>query len=379
MASIRELTPGRWNAQIRRKGVRSISATFDNEADARAWAAQHEARILDNRAEATRTQSNNEITLSTLVKEYFNSLLFEEKRERTRRREKQASVAPLSMIGQYSLSQLSHATLQTQFFDKRAKDTYRGKRISGDTIRLERAFLSSCFNYAAARDYIKFNPLLKAKYQLPKIKGRDFVFSVEQENAILRLAITWVYDSDKVNYSIYPWLCFCFSTGTRPGEAARIEIANLDLEKRLAYIPKNSHKNNQARTISIPDNIVPDLEQQVSRAKSKKSKYLFHSLDGERPFAYGQQFIDLCRALDIEGAVPHSIRHTYITRLFERTDLNETQIAALVGQVNVLSLRSYAHIRSQYTQEHSDTFNQELMRLRREADEKTRVIVSVAK
>ena len=39
------------------------------------------------------------------------------------------------------------------------------------------------------------------------------------------------------------------------------------------------------------------------------------------------------------------MRHEVISRLFEDTDLSDSQIAALVGDVNVLSLAPYKHLR----------------------------------
>jgi len=69
------------------------------------------------------------------------------------------------------------------------------------------------------------------------------------------------------------------------------------------------------------------------------------------PLAYYNAWRRLQKAACLpENVMPHIIRHEFIGRLFEEKDLNDSQIAILVGDVNVLSLEQYKQLRKEKRQ-----------------------------
>ena len=68
MAHIRKLKSGRFQAQIRQSGLKTISRTFDLRKDAKKWATSIEA----NQEKVERLGSRNNQTLADLIDKYMD-------------------------------------------------------------------------------------------------------------------------------------------------------------------------------------------------------------------------------------------------------------------------------------------------------------------
>lgn len=136
----------------------------------------------------------------------------------------------------------------------------------------------------------------------------------------------------------------------------------------------------------IGDELTDLLAECVSRAEEAGSKYLFYSranaalvtdAKGEVvrrrrsaaetaarpciPFSYYNAWRGLCKKAGIPSGInPHIVRHEFISRLFEDTDLNDSQIASLVGDLNVLSLEPYKHLRVERLRDRQDAHLDEM-------------------
>jgi len=53
MATLRQLESGKWQAQVRRRGIKPVTKSFDSRTDARRWARMLESEI--DRGVLTRT------------------------------------------------------------------------------------------------------------------------------------------------------------------------------------------------------------------------------------------------------------------------------------------------------------------------------------
>lgn len=73
MASIRELSSGRYNAQVRRKGLKPLSKTFDTKDDAQRWAERIEGAISEPNSKRERQEPI--LTFRELGTRYCNSVL----------------------------------------------------------------------------------------------------------------------------------------------------------------------------------------------------------------------------------------------------------------------------------------------------------------
>ena len=346
MATINQLPSGRWRAQIRRKALGRHEELFDTEEEARAWANETEARLMSKAVlEPLSAQSITFLAASQL---YQKSPVYLNKAPGTRKRETFSASYCESYFGSESLASITRHRVQT-FIDKRTtQKTKAGKSVSGDTIRLEKAYLSAVFRFAIKRGLAEYNPA-NAELDLPRCHIREIRITPEQEAALLTEAVRYGLGHHLANPNLITWAQFVFYTGTRPGEAAKIELSWLRLDQSEIHIPRMSHKTRRPRVILLTPRITEILKFQLNKALEAGSKYLFwsESKKGISPYNYHQPWRKICRRVGLpDTVVPHGVRHEFISRLFEHTNLSDTQVAAIVGDVHVLSLEPYKHLRT---------------------------------
>lgn len=374
MATVNELPSGRFRAQIRRKNLASIGMVFDTREEAVAWAVAREAELVSVKSSGG-ARPNAGLTFKVAVQRYFDGPKFREKATGTQARERTSSKRLLEYFGDYALSVIDGAMVQG-YIDMRCNEKVKhkngktlDKKVSADSVRLERAFLSAVFKFSKRRNLVTSN-IMRDSFELPSCIPKEGRITLKQQMA--------VYDAAKemsaaknANPCLLPWTYFVFETGTRPGEAAKIELSWVNLEQRKISIPRIGQKKRNARVVLIGDDLVDMLRECYEQAEEAGSKYIFFSRANaplERdsngkpirrrrdaagtaarpciPFSYYNAWRNLCKKAGIPKDInPHIVRHEFISRLFEETDLNDSQIASLVGDLNVLSLEPYKHLR----------------------------------
>lgn len=352
MATPRKQANGKWRVQIIRHGMPKFDKVVDTEEEA--WQVIREAEVdLAKRrvsiAERTSASLDGVKTVRDAWAGYKDSVKFEEKAAKTRSREIAASVAILRILGDYALHALTVRDLQ-HFIDTRRKEkNQHGKRISGDTIRIEKSTLSSALSWAKRRGYVEQNIAYSARdLEMPRCEGREVRITQRQELQMYELAES---RSERANQNFPVWLRFQFATGCRPGESARIKLAWVNLERGEIHIPRYAHKNRQPRLILLVGDMLERIKRQAGLAAVAGSPYLFWSIstvDGAfAPLYYDKAWNAIKTKVGLPtDAVPHSTRHEKISRLFETTDFSDSVIAALVGDVDAGSLKPYKHLRS---------------------------------
>lgn len=389
MATITELKNGKFRVQLRRKAIGYKEEYFDTREEAEAWALETESALLQRHHAAPKVAAR-ELLFKDLVEKYFASPVFENKADTTQDREKSISKPVVQHFGRYAVTVIDGTMIQ-DYFDERSRERKKlsnGKladgRISGHTVRLEKAFLSSVFKFAKRRNLAPRNIMLDS-WDLPTCNKREGRISI-QEQVNLFSAAKEMALNPRANPCMLPWLRFIFETGTRPGEAAKLEVPWFDFEKRKVSIPRKSHKKRNPRVILLRKELADELEKQCALAIAAGSKYIFWSLsnnprpkDGAgkplrrrrtreeteareiRPYAYYHAWRRICAKAGVPPNInPHIVRHEFISRLYEHTELNDGQIASLVGDVNVLSLEPYKHLRVEQLRGKQDAHLDEL-------------------
>lgn len=375
MASITELKSGRFRVQLRRKALGYKEEYFDTRAEAERWATETEAGLLQKHHAAS-PAVERDLTFGGLLDKYFASTVFDEKAPSTQARERTSSVRLREEFGRLAVPVIDFYAVQ-DYFDKRSRENRRHsngksseKRISGHTVRLEKAFLTAIYKFAKKRKLAPRNVMLEDEWDLPTCHEREGRITLEQQVALFRAARLAANDS-KANPNLLPWLNFVFETGSRPGEAAKIELSWVNFKEETVAIPKAGQKKRNPRIVLLRDELIDVLKPQYAKAVAAGSKYLFWSTASEPrerradgtpirrlrtaeeranrplvPYAYYHAWRGICAKAGVPPSVnPHIVRHEFISRLFESTNLNDSQIAALVGDVNVLSLAPYKHLR----------------------------------
>lgn len=352
MATPRKQANGKWRVQIIRQGMPKFDKVVDTEEEA--WQVIREAEVdLTKRkaaiAERISSSMDGVKTVRDAWEGYKNSVKFEEKAPKTQSREISASDAILRILGDYALHALTVMDLQFFIDTRRREKNQHGKKISGDTIRIEKSTLSAALSWAKRRGMVDQNIAYSAHdLEMPRCNGREVRITQRQELQMYEIAES---RNDRANPNYPVWLRFQFATGCRPGESARIKLAWVNLERGEIHIPRYAHKNRHPRLILLVGDMLERIKRQASLAALAGSPYLFWSIstvDGSfAPLYYDKAWnaIKVKVGLPAE-AVPHSTRHEKISRLFETTDFSDSVIAALVGDVDTASLKPYTHLRS---------------------------------
>jgi len=347
---------GKIRVQIRRAALGRHEAVFNTREEAEAWAAETEPRLMIHALKEPAAGSG--ITFSRASELYLASPAYSEKAASTQKRERECSVHVIGRLGPKSVSSISRATLQDYFDARNSDKTPRGGPYSGHALRLERAYISSVFRYCLKRNLANSNPA-NTELDLRRCNKREIRISDEQHLALLNESVRYALGHHKSNPNLIPWVQFVFATGTRPGEAAKIQLTWLNLERREIRIPRLGSKNRRPRVLLLNERTTSILQFQVEKAKSAGSPYLFWSRTkkcGITPYAYNHPWRAICRRCDVpDTVVPHGVRHEFISRLFEAGGFSAEKIAKLVGDVHVLSLEPYTHLETNVLREELET------------------------
>jgi integrase len=392
-----QLPSENWRVLIRRKGFPLESRVFGSEAEANLWERQRLAHLTrSGRASALVP------TLAEVVRGYLKTTRFEDKAPGTQYRELCCAQSVLFLdpmpkgvlnralrladpnplietdrrarpIAGRGIDRIDGRDLQDHI-DVRSKEMSHltKKQISPDSVRLELRFLSAVFKFAVQQRYRESNPAIVrlSGLKMPTPRRRDTRISHAQEQEILSEAYARSWSSLRSNPSFFPWLELVRNTGCRPGEAAKIELAWVDLDKGIIDVPRRGTKKRNPRRVLLTARLVNILAPQLVRALTAGSPYLFfsHSRAGELvPYRYHSSWKAVARKAG-SSCEAHGMRRELISRLFEDTLLGDGQVALLVGDVNPASLEPYRYLRSEKLRRHFEAFEAVQTKARRQAD-----------
>jgi integrase len=201
--------------------------------------------------------------------------------------------------------------------------------VSGATVNREFNVLSHAID-TARREwdiYLPFNPCALVR-RPPPGRPRNRRLKGDEEQRLL----------SHCRQARNPWLshfvALAIETGMRRSELLSLQWANVDLEKRIAFLPMT--KNGDSRGVPL----------------STKAVMIFRALPGSRG---GGVFGDLTveglkkafgravRRAGITGLRLHDLRHEATSRFFEK-GLNVMEVASVTGHKTLQMLKRYTHL-----------------------------------
>jgi integrase len=321
MATIRKLSSGKWNVQIRKKGHLPVSKSFTTKSDAEKWLRWTESEIergvFVDRSEAEST------TLAEALNRYLKEVTPNKKGAA---QEEQRILKWL----QHPYSKRSLASLKASDFA-----SYRDKRlneVSPATVRLELAILSHLFNVARMEWCIEgiSNPLNGIRKPKPS-NARCRRLSHEELNHLLAAC------KQARNPCLYGLVTLAIETGMRLGEMISLTWDQVDISNRavMLYDTKNGE-----------DRVVP-LSSRAALALMAISR----TLDNDRVFyawtrsdSIKKSWHTALRLAWIEDFHFHDLRHEATSRFFE-IGLNAMEVASITGHKSMQMLKRYTHPR----------------------------------
>jgi integrase len=244
MASVLQIG-GRWRAQVRPPGRKSISKTFDTKREAEAWARKVESALDEQRAAVV----SSSVTVGEIVTEY-----------RRMREEMGRPVSPTSNT-HYMLEHLSEDLgservegLNPQRFLAWAKERKK-QGAGGYTVNMELSQLGTVLRHTAGYLGIVLPDVVGAArpmlHYAQLISGGTKRTRRPTPDEISRL-LPWL---DARNPVIGDAVRVAIITGMRRGEICRIAWADLDESERAVLVRKRKHP----RAIEARDEWVPLL------------------------------------------------------------------------------------------------------------------------
>ena len=308
MATFKLLKSGRWNAQIRRKGLATVSSTFDHEWQASIWAKDQEKELTPEFQ-----LTFLELGLMYCESQLVNRSSYEETIRRIRR---------LSEELPAKASQISRKDMN----DYRLR---RLKEVSGVTVRDHMQLVNRVYRWGYREMVIEPDQVKNPCDNIvipPPSKPRNYVVS-KQELALLLNQMTPTMASI---------VELAYETAMRRSEILKLRVKNLHLEARTLDVI-------DAKT---GDRICPLTTRAIEILTEIKAKAIHNeSLLFRVTRAGVSQAVTRARrkAGLSEDVRLHQLRHSRITAVAAQ-GWNPQQIMLVSGHRDVRSMARYSHL-----------------------------------
>lgn len=329
MPTFQQLRSGKWRVQVRKSGLYR-AGTFATKREAKEWATAIEAQA-NHIAAGGFAPIPKGVTLGDLIDKYRETMAAPGK----------TKAATLEMLkrelGAVKLATLSAVTVR-DFIDRRIGDGAGGVTISADL-----SYLSAVLKWGRHSRRLDINDRLgldaRASLKHRGLKTRATERTREPTaDELERLYALWA--SNPRQTIPMETLCrFALATGMRQGEICRLEIEDIDRERKTIVIrdrkdPQNKIGNHQ----TVP--LLPDAWAIVEEVlKHRQSGFLFPY----REASVSTAFTRTCQELGIEDLRFHDLRHK-ATADFFRMGLDIPRVALLTGHKTWAMLRRYTAI-----------------------------------
>jgi integrase len=313
MANLRKRSNG-WQAQIRKKGLPSITKTFTRKKDALTWASTIESEI-DRGVYVDRSIAERAI-LNDILDRYRTDIL---PSLRSQKSEQSRLQHLRSHFGLFSLAQIKSSDLAE----------YRDMRLTlvgPQSVKHELGLLRRVLNIA----HVEWGYTLPhgiPAVSLPKLPhGRERRLQGDEEDVLLNQL--------KQTPIVQNIVCIAIETAMRRSEILNIEREHINIEQRLLAIPVT--KTDTPRTIPLSSRALESINQLMSLLAGTDPRFRADSVT--------QSFSRACKRADIINLHFHDLRHEATSRLFEK-GLNVMEVALITGHKSLSMLHRYTHLK----------------------------------
>lgn len=316
MASIRKYK-SKWQAQIRRKGNKSISKSFLYRKDAETWARSME-RELDTGSPTVDLNLLKTTSLANLLIRYRDTVAIKKRGQKTETY--WINVFLKHRISNLPLSEVSSAIFAA-YRDERL-DSVKASSVCREFCVYQHAFQVAIDEWGFP---LKSNPLLKVKK--PSFNDQR---TRRLNNGELEKILNYCNDKDYLE--LKNTIVLAIETGMRRGELLRARKFHFNEYDKTLFIPLT--KNGHARTIpltSTAKNIINNL--------GDDAFVYSHTMEGLK-----SAWQRLIKRTNIDGLRFHDLRHEAISRFFEM-GLSVPEVALISGHRDYRMLQRYTHLK----------------------------------
>jgi integrase len=338
--SVTHVGPNRYRARLMVDGER-LSRTFLHEHDARRWIDQKLDALKSGRFAFQRLAES--VTLREALERYAREV---SPRKKTASADIGAikrllhSLGPLAdrPMGMIHTSDISGYVRQrlTTPSQRAGTSTHRRRStmLTPSSVNRELALISHCYSVAQSAWGMEElrNPIIRG-VRLKENAGRNRRLEGDEERRLLEAALK--HDaSPHASVFMRPVIKFALSSAMRLSEIAAMEWRHVDLERGSVFLPVT--KNERARTVPLS----PSTIKMLSELPRRPNGLVFHTKS-----AINTAWKKVRDAAGIFDLRFHDLRHEAVSRLFEETNLSESEIATISGHLSPVMLRRYTHLR----------------------------------
>ncbi|MET3602142.1 site-specific integrase [Martelella mangrovi] len=320
MATIRKLR-GRWQAQVRRRGLKPRCKSFDSKTDAEKWARDLEAQI-DRFGAAPDTRLLEVTTFGDLLERY----------QREVSPTKRGAVQEVQRIGVLRRHDLAYRTLIG--LSQQDIASFRDERLASvapSTVVRELAIISHVLE-VAIRDW--GYPLSRNVVKLvrrPVIRNeRSRRLKRDEEQRLLAGC-----DAGQIPF-FKTLIIVAIETGMRRGELLGLQWDDISHNRRV--ITLHMTKNGSGREVPLSQRAFDALMAWKAESDVDQS-----AVFPTTPGAQEQAWRRLLKRTNIDGLRFHDLRHESVSRLFER-GLNMIEVSSISGHKELRMLKRYTHL-----------------------------------
>jgi integrase len=306
-----------WRAQVRRRGYKPVSATFDTKRDAEMWAAEVEAKM--HRGKWQDADESTSTKLSEALRRYLAEVTPQKKgAKQETNRIKSLMKLP---IADWYLAEIRGQQI-AEYRDKRLA---AGK--SPSTIRNELTIISQVYATAAKEwgMYDLRNPVENVK--LPKQnKGRERRLKKRELERLLA-------ELDKPYHDA---VLLLLETAMRRSELCRLQWKDINLHKRVAII--RDTKNGEDRSIPLSP-----IAAQLIASQPQAGDTVFDI----KPDSLTHAMHDATKRAGIHNLHLHDLRHEATSRFVESGLFQLAEVMRITGHKTLAAFGIYMHIQAE--------------------------------
>jgi site-specific recombinase XerD len=223
------------------------------------------------------------------------------------------------------------------------------------------------FDYLIQTGRRKTNPFREVAYpRSPDHLSRN-VLSVAQMHTLLE-ALAKFYEIKKIRprlerYRLHVLSEFLYATGLRIAEAAGLTETNLDLDRRMVYVPEG--KGGIPRTVFLTGYAAEVMGQfllygrpalEAGGQGQGRNGTLFGACHDRLKIFLNRELKKICAALELPGITSHGFRHSLGTHLLKAgCDMRHIQV--ILGHERLGTTQIYTHVDKEDLKKSLDTFH----------------------
>lgn len=317
MATVRKYR-GKWEAQVRRKGFKTLSRTFETKGAASAWAKEVE-RELDLANHPDEVSVLRQTTLGDLLRRYRDSVT-------PKKKSHVQETYRMNFLLRQPLAQLSLDELTTGVFARYRDD--RLQQVGPQKVTHELNALSVVLRTAKLDWDIPLPRSPLDDLRKPRLPpGRDRRLRNGELERIKEAAV-----GGNSPY-VWPVIEFAIETAMRKAEILGLEWQHIRWNERIAYLPDT--KNGLPRDVPLTKRALEILRRQ---REDRLHTPFPHSVPALR-----HAWNTVIRQANIRDFHFHDLRHEAISRFFE-AGLSVPEVAKISGHKDFRMLARYTHI-----------------------------------